>query len=158
MHKFQDSLTVGQEYEKFLDTVFSRWYTIEEVSLDMQRLGVDRIFVQENSGKRWSVEYKTDVRCGETGNFAIETALFSDDGELRKHGWAVTSTAQLVVFYVPAKKQIYIVDMVKLRDRLEHWSHECKTFTAQNEGYYGVGLLVPEDEIEYMSRGQLTHE
>lgn len=157
VHDFYDKLREGQEYETILDMHFSTWFKTQDYGMDMQRLGVDRIFTK-STGERYTVEYKADIKCGETGNFAIETvSVLTDEGELKKHGWAVTSTAQLLMLYIPSKKLIYIVDMVRLRDHLADWAKKFPTFTAQNKGYVGVGILVPEAEIAKMARGRTTH-
>lgn len=157
VHKFYDSLRIGEQFEEVLDTYFGQWFRIADATMDQQMMGIDRIFTKP-TGARYSVEYKADIMAAETGNFAIETvSVLTDEGELKKHGWALTSTAQLVMLYIPGKKVIYIVDMMKLRTKLPEWQAIYKEFTALNEGYSGKGVLVPETVIAKMCDNRLEH-
>ena len=156
VHKFDESLAFGQYMEQLLDDFFMRWFQIEEVTMDLQRLGIDRIFVKHATGERFSVEYKADQRASETGNVFIETVSVMKGETVEKLGWALTSTAQRLVYFIPGPNRVYILDMNDIRDMLPKWGERCKMVNVQNEGYVGKGLLVPITEIETHARGRMV--
>lgn len=156
VHKFDESLAFGQYMENLLDDYFSTWFLIEEVSMELQYLGIDRIFTKHSTGERFSVEYKADRRAHDTGNVFIETVSVQKGNTIEKLGWALTSTAQRLVYFIPGPNRVYILDMVDIRDMLSKWGDTCKVATAENEGYVGKGLLVPITEIETHARGRMV--
>ena len=152
VHNFTESLERGERFEQLLDQHFSQWFSVETVTMEFQRLGIDRIFTKQN-GQRFTVEYKTDERAHETGNIFVETVSVKKGETVEKLGWAHTSTAQLLVYYVPGIQRLYIVDMLALRDKLDKWSKQHRTAQADNGGYVGEGLLVPLQKLEKLCRG-----
>lgn len=155
-HNFDEKLAWGQYMENLLDDYFSTWFSIADVPMALQRLGVDRIFTKRSTGERFSVEYKADQRAHETGNVYIETVSVEKDEVIEKLGWAYTSIAQRLVYFIPGPNRLYILDMVDIRDMLSKWGKTCKVATAVNVGYVGKGLLVPITEIETHARGRMV--
>ena len=156
VHKFNESLQYGEGIETMLDAFFSKWFMIEPVTPDLQRLGVDRIFTMNRSKQRFSVEYKADRQAHDTGNAYIETVSVYRDGEIVKFGWANTSIAQRVLYYIEGPRRVYILDLHDIRDMLPKWEKVCKKVDVENEDYSGSGLLVPLTELETMARGRMV--
>jgi len=90
------------------------------------------------------VEYKTDHTAARTGNAFIET--ISVDSE-QKAGWAFTSQADVVLYYVPGRDQVYVLRTTAVRSRLPFWLQACEVRQVPNDGYHTHGLLVPLDEL-----------
>lgn len=159
VHNFSDSLQVGEQYEQLLDAHFGQWFEVEPVTMALQRLGIDRIFTKEVVAEndslpgRFTVEYKTDLRAHETGNAYIETVSVKQDGEIKKLGWLHTSTAQILMYYIPGLSQIYIIDVMAMRDQWRKWNKIHRTATADNGDYVGEGLLVPVEKLRRLARG-----
>lgn len=143
VHKWETTFTRGTHYEEELDSIFARWYEIEPVSQADQSAGIDRVFTSPD-GREFTIEYKSDSRAAETGNAFIETLSVSTTGRL---GWAYTSRAQVLVYYVPELSIAYLVNMVDVKRSLTGWRGACREASAQNEGYEARGLLVPLLEL-----------
>lgn len=150
-HNFEERLGVGEKYEKDLDAFFEPFFEVQPVQMNMQKLGVDRIFTHRKNGQRYSIEYKTDIRCKDTGNLYIETISVDKDNKL---GWAYTSTAQRIIFHIPGDKVIF-VDTLNLRDIMPKWVDKYPQAEAKNELYSGFGILVPVMVVAKIAKGTM---
>ena len=134
----------GQKGEAFLDAFFAaRGHRIQPATRGQQRQGIDRIFLR--GGKMARVEYKTDFLAHETGHVFIETISIDTDD---KAGWAYTSQADLLVYYIPGQNVIYVISLERLREHLPRWCETYPTRPAQNQQYATHGVLVPIGEFE----------
>ena len=140
MHTFQNSKKIGDAGEAALDLFFKERFQIEDVDMTQQKLGWDRIFTHLESGARASVEYKTDTQSHKTRNIFIETWSNKESG---KKGWAYTTTAQWLYYYVLGDSEVYIVDVVQLKLYLNNWQKQFQKKGAKNPNYSSEGLLVP---------------
>lgn len=118
----------------------SAWYKWCPASRQDERSGIDGILECRKTKRKWTVEIKTDWRAASTGNVFIET--MSVDGK-NVLGWAYTSLAQLLVYYVPPLGKIYIASMAAIKARLPEWENQYDTRRIPNKGYDTVGLLIP---------------
>lgn len=143
--RFAECLARGQEGEAFLDEFFGQWNTIEPASRAEERQGIDRWFTCRRSGRRYSVEYKTDTTAARTGNAFIETVSVDTAG---KQGWAFTTRAAFVLYYVPPDDLIYVLRPRRLRAELADWQSRYPTKSTPNEGYRTHGICVPLHELE----------
>lgn len=141
-HSFQASKKVGDMGEAQLDKFFSEKFTIEDVDMTQQKLGWDRIFTHKERGTRASVEYKTDTMSHKTNNIFVE--IWSNK-EAGKRGWAYTTTAQWLYYFVTGLDEVFIVDVAKLKLYLENWQIQFKVKSARNPNYTSEGMLVPID-------------
>lgn len=140
MHNFKQSKQVGDAGEAALDNFFSQKFNIEDVDMTQQKLGWDRVFTHKERGTRASIEYKTDTQSHKTGNIFVE--IWSNK-EAEKRGWAFTTTAQWLYYYVVGASEVYIVDVAKMKLYLENWQAQFKVKTARNPNYTSEGMLVP---------------
>lgn len=140
VHNFKDSKKVGDMGEQLLDNYFSDKFIIEDVNMDQQRLGWDRVFTHKDSGTRASVEYKTDTRATDTGNIFMEVWSNKEAG---KKGWAYTSTAQWLYYFMTGSMSVFIVDVPHLKLYLKVWEKQLKIKQARNKTYTSEGMLVP---------------
>lgn len=134
----------GEQGEAFLDRHFSRWFRIIRATSDEQRQGIDRWFHALRRPHSFAVEYKTDWTAAQTGNAFIET-ISVDTRE--RDGWAYTSAADLLLYYVPGRARIYVLTLTALRFRLPFWQQQYPVREIPNSGYHTHGLLVPLDEL-----------
>jgi hypothetical protein len=144
-YNFADQLSHGERGETFLDRYFSRWFRIQPSTPEEQRLGIDRHFHHLKSHDEFTVEYKTDSTAARTGNAFIETVSVDSD---QKAGWAFTSQADRLLYYVPGKRVVYILKMTAIRARLPFWLATYALREVPNNGYHTHGLLVPLAELE----------
>ena len=135
----------GDAGEALLDQVFAADYKIRPATRAEQRRGIDRIFTHRKTGRRLAVEYKTDYKAAHTGNAFVETISVDTVG---KAGWAYSSAADYMIYYVPGDEVIYVIALAVLRRELSRWVREYPLRAAQNEGYATHGVLVPLDEFE----------
>jgi hypothetical protein len=63
-----------------------------------------------------------------------------------KPGWALTTQADYVVYYVPPLF-IVVLPIMSLRWALPGWMREYPSRRAANDGYQTHGLLVPLDVL-----------
>ena len=144
MYQFQEQLHEGNEGEHRLDAFFAHWYAITPATMHQQRIGIDRVFTCYYFGQQFAVEYKTDKRASHTGNAFVETVSVSTT---HKRGWAYTSQAEYLVYYVPGLNVVYIIPFAGLRTKLSHWLNRYATRAIPNAGYVTEGVLVPLAEL-----------
>jgi len=144
-YTFDAQKTRGDAGEVFLDQVFAAGYEVRPATRAEQRQGIDRIFTRRKTDQRLAVEYKTDYKAAHTGNAFVETVSVDATG---KAGWAYSSAADYLIYYVPGDEVIYVIALEVLRRELPCWVREYPLRAAQNEGYATHGVLVPLDEFE----------
>ena len=144
-HAWDKKFAEGQAGARFLDGVFGPFHAIRPATREEQRRGIDRWFEEKDTGRWFPVEYKTDRRAFETGNAFVETTSVDTVG---KRGWALTSQAEMLAYYLPDADLVYWLRMERVREQLPRWQRTFRTRAAQNEGYQTLGLLVPLAEFE----------
>ena len=135
----------GEAGEAFLDQVFTADHEIRPATRAEQRRGIDRVFIHRQTGQCFTVEYKTDYKAAHTGNAFVETVSVDTAG---KAGWAYSSKADYLVYYVPGDEVIYAIALEVLRRELSRWVRAYPHRAAQNPAYATHGVLVPLDEFE----------
>ena len=146
-YDFKTQLNKGKSGEKILDNKFSDRFIIKEASLDEEKKkGYDRIFISKNNSETvLLIEYKTDYLAHKTGNAFIET--ISMDSYNRK-GWAYTSQADYLFYFVVKDLLLYIIRMNKVKELVSEWIKEYPVRKSVNNGYNTHGVLVPLCEFE----------
>lgn len=146
VHAFDKSFESNKHFEAELDKHFLPAYDIEPATREQERLGIDRFFEHRTTGVCYSVEYKTDHKTHETGNVFIETMSVDTAG---RRGWAFTSTAQVLVYFIPGEEYAMRADMTEVKRGLPEWSGypEAQAMNRGRSGdyYRTLGLLVPVD-------------
>lgn len=144
IHNFQKSLSYGKEVESVLDNYFSKWFHIENVTLEEEKqLGIDRKFHCDNRDIV-TVEYKADRWTVKTGNIFIETSVAGNPG------WAIKTQADMIIYAAMRGVTIntlYMMPNEWLKSMLPIWQEKCQQRTIKNNGFSGVGLLVPTSEM-----------
>jgi len=152
VYHFDEQNLRGGKGEAYLDTFFAeRGHYIQKATRGQQRLGIDRVFLKDGTVVR--VEYKTDLLAHKTGRVFIETVSMDSSG---KQGWAFTSRADLIVYFIPGLKRIVVVPPENLRSEIGRWEQIYPTRAASNEEYSTHGILVPIEELERQA-SQLFH-
>ena len=145
VYSFDKQLIKGEdEGEKILDIFYGKRFDIQKVSMELQRLGIDRIWT-DKTGYRNFVEYKTDFRASSSGKVFIETISVDTQDKL---GWIYTSCAFVLIFYVPGLKKAFITRIPAIRFCLKEWLNEYEKKVIPNETYNTVGICVPIVEFE----------
>jgi hypothetical protein len=142
-YNFEEQLELGKRGEEVLDTIFREDYFIQTGD-SLQRLGIDRIFIREDS-MTYTVEYKTDFIAHRTGNAYVEIWTDRDN---RKPGWLLKSKAQILIYYIPGSNRVVMLDMSVLKRKILKRRKLYKTVTCKNETFTGEGLLVPLTDID----------
>ncbi len=146
MYDMQAQLNRGEEAERQLDAHFIERFEIETASREQQRQGIDRIFSRRATARLYTIEYKSDWTAGRTGNAFIETVSVDT---MNIPGWAYSSTAQWLVYWVPPREQLYLIRLETLRRQLDGWIEQHGPEKAiPNDGYYTLGVTVPLGELE----------
>lgn len=133
----------GLEGEKILDKVLARFGVITPVEMKEQWQGIDRILLR-HGGETLTLEYKTDYRASTTGNVFIETMSNQGSGRL---GWAYTTQADRIVWYIPVREWVIVVKASRLRINLSDWVRRYRSFSIANPTFHGSGIAVPLTEI-----------
>lgn len=149
-YDFNKQLSQGIIGENFLDSVFSPCYQILPASYQQQRQGIDRVFVNLDEDIHYLIEYKTDKRAVYTGNCFVETTSVDTANKL---GWAYTSQADRLIYFLPQSSKVYLINLSELRSRLPVWKQHCPTRVIPNRNYNTCGLLVPLPAIEQCCEG-----
>ena len=148
MYDFKKQLAAGEQSEAMLDNFFAQWYSITPVGMAEQRQGIDRIFTRTD-GTTFPIEYKTDWTASKTGNAFVETVSVDT---ANKPGWAYSSKARYLIYYVPGDGLIYVIEFSKLRSHLRRWENQYQARSIPNQGYHTKGLLVPLVEFEKIAK------
>ena len=145
-YDMKDQLEASRIRDEEIDKHFSdKWRISKELPRDHERLGYDRVWIHRETGRRWTVEYKHDTWTHKTGNVFIETE--SVEGE--KKGWAYTSCARVLVYYVVHGEYAFVVRMDEIERRLDVWEtcYPKKSTTTYDKktgkSYNTVGVCVP---------------
>lgn len=145
IYDFKKQLRSGQTHEHFLDEYCRQWFEIREATYQEQRQGIDRGFTHKDNGALHTVEYKADTTASRTGNAFVETISVDT---ANKAGWAYTSKADWLLYYLPQDGLIYFWEFAKFRLHLPRWVRQFPTRAIPNKGYKTHGILVPLDEFE----------
>jgi hypothetical protein len=144
VYHFDEQNLRGGKGESFLDSFFAeRGHYIQKATRGQQRVGIDRVFLKD--GGALQVEYKTDLLAHRTGKAFVETISSDSSG---KQGWAYTSRADVIVYFIPGLSVIFVVPPARLREQLERWQQAYPTRSAPNQDYATHGILVPIEEFE----------
>lgn len=149
-YDFNAQLLLGQAGEQELDDFFSRWYIINPATAEQQRQGIDRLFTVIGTRLAKTVEYKSDTTASKTGNAFVEIVSVENE-QVCKLGWAHTSQAEILLYFLPSDGLIYVLKMDDLRRKLGRWIQKYKTRYVANIGYKSAGLIVPLREFEHMA-------
>ena len=145
-YDFNEQMAQGDEGESFLDSFFAaKGYAIRHATRDEQRKGIDRALTSPRSGDVSLVEYKTDHTAARTGNAFIETVSVDAAGKM---GWALTSQADILVYYVPPLAVMYVVPFRALHWEMPRWLRQYPPRQAKNNGYATHGIIIPLTELE----------
>lgn len=146
-YEMKRQLARGEEAELRLDRHFADRFEICTVTRKQQRQGIDRIFVQHKSQRRYLIEYKTDWTAGRTGNVFIETVSVDTKSI---PGWAYSSQSDWLIYYIPKQQRAFILSFVTLRSLLPAWIQKYKAAPPiPNRGYNTLGILVPLSVFEF---------
>lgn len=146
-YEMKKQLARGEEAEQLLDRHFADRFEIRAATRKEQRQGIDRIFVQHESQRRYLVEYKTDWTAGRTGNAFVETVSVDTKNI---PGWAYSSQSDWLIYYVPDQQRILILSFARLRELLPSWIQKHKAAPPiPNRGYNTLGILVPLSIFEF---------
>jgi hypothetical protein len=147
-YPFHTQRAQGEAGEAILDRFFSRWFRIVPADRAQQRRGIDRIFVAGT--RRIAVEYKSDSAAAKTGNAFVETISVDT---AHTPGWAYTSQADVLLYFIPPDGLVYVVKFSRLRQALPGWLRRYPVRAIPNAGYRTHGVLVPLDEFERLAQG-----
>ena len=141
VYSMTDQRKKGEAAEVRLDRHFADRFLIAPASREQQRQGIDRLFTHRESGSTYTIEYKTDWTAARTGNAFVETVSV-DTADIP--GWAYTSQAEWLVYFIPKQRTIYLIAFDDLRANLPHWLAICKAAPPiPNYNYHTLGILVP---------------
>lgn len=141
-------LKEGEAAETYLDSIFDNEFAIRPATRQQQRVGIDRIFTRRRDGREWAIEYKADKTAARTGNAFVETVSVDTAG---KAGWALTCTADFIMYYVVGVGPLYILRPKDIQAKLPKWRSQYPERRIPNGTYNTVGILVPLAEFERLA-------
>jgi hypothetical protein len=112
VYDFATQLAIGKQAEAVLDLFFADKFLIAEATQAQERQGIDRLFLDRANNDVCTVQYKCDWKAGKTGNAFVETVSVDRQG---KKGWAYTSQADRLIYYIPSDLLIYVIAFATLR-------------------------------------------
>ena len=156
-YNIHKQLPAAMRHENDLDKFFeAKNIIVKKVNMNTQRNGIDRLWTYPN-GLRVSVEYKADSKAAQTNNVFIETVSVDKDNKL---GWAYTSLSQYLVYYIPPRKEIYMVWTGWLKLMVEKWKKEYKELPIKNvdengrHSYFTYGMAIPINRFREECKAQ----
>ncbi len=143
-HDFGARLGEGERAERHLDAFFrSRGVLVTMATQAQQHFGIDRIFQSGTSTS--TIDYKADTRMAQTRNAFVETISVNRPPERLKLGWAITSRADHIIYYVPPWNKLWRIPLHSVRLILPEWLERFATRAAFNQDYETLGVIVPFD-------------
>ncbi len=149
MGYFEDRLKIGKYAEAVLDRyLIEQGLYVIEATPEQEMKGIDRII--DDGTASTTVEYKADFRAYDTGNIFLEHT--KNDNGPGKPGWARTSEADLLIYYVPPLGKAYIFDMQLLKRNYADITRNLrKGKVLLNPGYTAQGYLLPLDTCMHVN-------
>lgn len=145
VYNFGDQKHIGDAGEAEIRAwLKGRGYWTWDANRAEQRRGID--FWMAICGEDVSVEVKTDMLAGRTGNAFIETRVAD------KLGWAQKCRANVIFYWVPLDEDIIVLEPDLLRGHLEKWKTVYRTRVVQNTDYDAEGILVPLSALHRVAR------
>ena len=139
MYKFEEQLKLGQDCEKEIyNYLRATGWKIKVADRDNQRKGID-CFVSSKD-KHYAIEIKSDKKASKTGNAFFET-ISVDNKNIK--GWAYTSQADYIFYYLPNDELIYIISPLWVKKNIKRLETVYPKRIIPNKGYNTVGVLVP---------------
>jgi hypothetical protein len=142
VYDFERQRQLGETGEAVMREAFGRSFAIRPSVALEQKDGIDFWF--SHAGFDVAVEVKTDFVAARTRNAFIETTSIDVD---RKPGWAYSSRADFLLYYIPPDRAVYVIPMREIRRLLPIWVRKYELRRIQNESYATEGVLVPLDQI-----------
>jgi len=149
MYTFSEQLAKGEGYETVLDKYYGQWFSIQSVSMSAQKMGIDKVYTNIMNGCKYTIEYKADEKTAKTNNVFVETVSVDTTN---KPGWAYTSCAQILVYYLPQMGIAVRHTMTNIKALLKDWLKKYPKVPCQNNGYKTWGVLVPLSEFEKFAK------
>ena len=138
----------GEAAAQVLDKHFRQRWHVVPVPQELQCREIDRILIQrDNCARRLLVEYKADSTASRTGNAFIEIESCFSTGV--KRGWAESSCADFIVYFLPLDRQAMVIPTRLLRAALAGWRQTYQTKvvssydTTTGQQWQTSGLIVP---------------
>lgn len=155
--RFRDTHRSGVRGETALDAAFSPRFEIHRATDEQQRQGIDRIYTDKETGESFTVEIKSDWTTAKTGRAFIETVSVDRDS---KPGWAYTSQADMLLYFIPPMLLVYVIRLEDLRLHLSLWERVYPQRSIPNShksgDYFTRGLLVPLAELEKICQSTVS--
>lgn len=149
----------GKDAERFIYGAFQNQFNVIPAPAWMQERGVDFTFTDRVNNQAHKVELKTDTLAHRTGNAFIETVSIARDGEPHQPGWAYTSEADYLLYFLPRgmPPKIYRIHFESLRQALPVWLDRYPARLIPNKDskrgdYHTIGLLVPLADLQAISQ------
>jgi len=147
-HEFEVSIRRKDKIEDIIAYLKRTGFDWLPATNEQQKNGIDGIVTCRKTNRQWSVEVKSDSRAAETGNIFVETVSVDVTGQ---PGWAYTSLAQVLFYYIPPLNIAYVAYMTKIKELVCGWESEFHSQPIPNSGYYEdyqtTGLLIPLKEF-----------
>jgi len=116
-YSWEQTLAVERRGNDVLDAVFGAEHIIVKATHAHQRQKIDRFHIDKKDGRLvFRVDYKVDIKAGETDNLALEEVSVKKNGKVIHRGWIHTTIADIVVFYVPDREFAYVLEIPALRE------------------------------------------
>ena len=134
-YAWEDTLTVEDTFNRVLDGFFEQRFVVVRATAAHQKQKIDRFLIHRQDGQLvFRVDYKIDVKAGETGNLALEHVSVLRHGKVEAKGWIHTTIADWLISYIPARDTAYLLKVCRLR---ECWELIEQTWTLRETSTVG---------------------
>lgn len=158
-YDFNRQHSFGKDAEQFIYQAFQTRFNVIPAPGYLQQAGVDFTFTDRLTSTVFKVELKTDTRAHRTGNAFIETVSIDREGQQPRPGWAFTSEADFLLYFVPYSmpRRIYRVALSDLREQISRWQADYEERRIPNTdaargNFNTVGILVPLDKLSAIAQ------
>lgn len=148
---FNESLKEGESGEHVVWNILNKNPNVRSVvdvrqDKDFQEQDID--FLVENYKRQFTpVEVKTDFKAQDTGNIIYEVSTSGHLGCFEK------TKAKYIYYYIPASKQVHMINVVALRTFIHRIRPEEK-----NMGDNATGFLIPIKDLKSAKVIEYTYE
>ena len=139
---FHEKRREGDKGEWLMNTYHTLWFDIVESGNDGRERGYDSIFTRFSDSTPFLVETKVCNRAHETGNLIVETM---SKVEFDKLGWAITSEAEILLWYIWFWDEVIYFRMPDIKKRVNQWKERYGELALMKnkQGWTTRAIMVP---------------
>jgi len=129
--------------------------TLRKAIRDEERRSIDLVASFGNVIK--NIEVKTEFAAAKTGNIVFEVVSQARTGDNGVLGWGFKlEDTHLIAYVIPGPDEVYLFEPGQLQAYVLNNYAALRNFSAANDGYDTLGVLLPLEKAKHFCLVQAT--